>query len=97
MAARLWITNVEADPISGVWQPANLPPDTPWCGNLYTKNNGNVRKYLLFTAVDISGQAGVFGPLTLEEVQAAIDADGGTLKGWTIDGLPNWAIGAVSP
>lgn len=73
----------------------NLPAGTSWVGNLYEKT-GNVRKYLLKTDAAIAGLPGVFGPVPPEDVAAAIDADGGTTRGWVVDDVPYWAIGGQS-
>jgi hypothetical protein len=84
---RIYVVNTEPGP-NGGYQPA-VPAGTPWTGNLYEKS-GNVRKYLLITSHSLDGLPGVFGPITYDQIQAAIDADGGTLKGWTVDSVPIW-------
>ena len=89
----LYVVNSEVD-ADGARVPVVSPPS--WVGNLYQKG-GNVFKYLMLTPSDITGQPGVFGPITVEQVQAAIDADGGTIKGWTVAEVPTWAIDGVGP
>ena len=92
MALLIFVTNTRPG-LRGGYEP-DIPAGTPWVGNLYEKG-GNVRKYLLKTSVDLTGEPGVFGPITQEQIQAAIDADGGTTKGWTVDTVPRWALGGV--
>ena len=126
MPARLWVTNTTTDPESGAITPASLPVGTSWVGNLYTKNNGAVQKYLIKTPwtmpawidtgetdaegepifeltevdapgkVDLTGLPGVFGPIDPATIQAALDADGGTTKGWNVPDVPEWAISGSS-
>lgn len=67
------------------------PATGPWVGNIYQKT-GNVFKYLLLTPQDITGLPGVFGPVTQEQVADAIEADGGTLRGWNVDEVPSWSV-----
>lgn len=86
----IFIANVATDSL-GDYTP-DVPVGTEWVGNLYEKQ-GNVRKYLLKTPTDISGHPGVFGPIDPADVQAAITADGGTLRGWQVDEVPSWTVG----
>lgn len=125
MPSRIWITNSEQDPETGAWKPA-IPAGTSFVGNLYEKNNGNVRKFLIKTPwtmlrlvdtgevdengdpiveegevdapgkVDLTGLPGVFGPIDPADIQAALESDKGVTRGWTVDDVPDWAVGGVS-
>jgi hypothetical protein len=70
----------------------NIPANTPYVGHIYTKT-GNVEKYLIKTPVDLTGQPGVFGPITRDQLQAALDADGiQDYRGFQVDEVPEWAL-----
>ena len=45
-------------------------------------------------AVDLTGEPGVVGPITPEQIAAALEADGddGTFRGFHVDDVPSWAI-----
>lgn len=93
--AVLWITNTATDAEGGT-VPASVPAGTLWVGNIYTKNAGAVRKYLIKTldSVDLSGLPGVVGPITPAELQAALSADGGSPAGWSVsEAQVAWALG----
>lgn len=89
----LFVVNSELD-ARGRRVPVNQP-GSGWVGNLYQKG-GNVFKYLMLTHEDISGQAGIVGPITPEQIQTAIGADGGTIMGWAVTDVPDWAINGLA-
>lgn len=74
----------------------NIPAETQFVGHIYQKT-GNVYKYLIKTPSDLTGQPGVFGPLTQSQVQAALDADDAqNLHGFIVDEVPDWAFNGDS-
>ena len=91
---RLYVVNTRDNGRGGL-EP-NLPTGIAWVGDLYTKNAGVVSKYVLKSPHDIVGLPGVFGPITQEQIEAAIEADGGTLKGWKVPHLEVWALDGVT-
>jgi len=87
---RYYITNVIKTTDPDTIRP-NLPSHISWVGNLYEKT-GNVQKYLLMTGTTIVGLPGVFGPLLQSEVDAALEADQATFRGFKIGDLTSWGV-----
>ena len=90
----IYVVNTQVD-AEGRRVPVDLPAGTSWVGNLYSKNNGNVHKYVLITETDISGLPGVFGPIDFATLEAAIEADSGAVAGWTVPDVARWSIGGA--
>lgn len=80
----IFVTNTRTN-AQGGFEP-DIPVGTSWVGNRYTKNAGTVSKYVIKTDTDLTGEPGVFGPITQDQIQAYLDGEiDAVLHGWHAD------------
>jgi hypothetical protein len=90
----IFVTNVVE--VDGGFAP-DLPAGTTWVGNRYSKNAGAVSKYVIKTNTDITGEPGVFGPITQDQIQAYLDGElDAVLHGWSVDAFQGNALDGIT-